>query len=300
MNKSEKVILVAGATGKQGGSVARHLLERGWKVRALTRDAEKPSAKALAKMGMEVFEGDLRDRTSLDRALEGAYGVFSVTTFFEDGMEAETTQGVTLADAAKEAGVEHYVYSSVGGADKGTGIPHFESKWLVEEHIRNIGLDSTVVRPVFFMDNFKLGHMYDDIVNGTLSFGLRPDRTLQMIAVDDIGRCVAEVFERPEKYTGKALDLASDELTIPQAAKTLGDAMGCTVDFREIPVEAILQRNEDYGLMLEWFDREGYDVDLEMMRVFNPWIHKFEDWVRETGWANEDCTTPLSGKVDEL
>ena len=149
-----RVILVSGATGQQGGSVARNLLEWGFAVRALTRDAEKAAARELADLGAEVVGGDLEDRASIERVLDGVYGVFSVQQFWEVGVEGEVRQGILLADAAKEAGVEHFVYSSVGSAHRDTGIPHFDSKWDVEEHVRASGVPYTVLRPVFFMQNW--------------------------------------------------------------------------------------------------------------------------------------------------
>ena len=292
MNKSERIILVTGATGQQGGAVVRHLNQHGWKLRALTRDATKPAARDLEAMGVEVYEGDPMDPESLRRAMSGVYGVFAMTTPFELGTEAESTQGVNLADAAKAAGVEHFVFSSVAGANKNTGIPHFESKYRVEEHIRDLGLRATVVRPVYFMDNFWYPAMHDSILQGTLSYPMKADKPLQMIAVDDVGHSIAKVFDRPEKYIGKSLDLAGDELTMAQAADTLGEAMGCQVDYQALPVDAVISQNEDYGRMLEWFNDEGYHVDLYMMRVFYSGIKSFEDWVYDSGWANEECQAP--------
>jgi uncharacterized protein YbjT (DUF2867 family) len=125
----ERLILVCGATGKQGGVVARSLLDRGFQVRALTRDPQKPATQALREQGAEVVQGDMEARSSLDQVLvEGVYGVFSVQNFWETGYDREVQQGKTVADAAKAAGVEHIVYSSVGSAHRQTGIPHFESK----------------------------------------------------------------------------------------------------------------------------------------------------------------------------
>jgi len=183
MIKSDRIILVTGATGHQGGAVVRHLAQHGWKLRALTRDATKPAAKELEAMGVEVFEGDPMDLSSLERAMEGVYGVFAMTTPFEVGTEAETAQGVNLADAAMAAGVEHFVFSSVAGADRNTGIPHFESKYRVEEHISYLGLRATVVRPVYFMDNFWYPSMREGVLQGTLSYPMKADKPLQMIAV---------------------------------------------------------------------------------------------------------------------
>src|SRR5215204_4627383 len=152
----ERLIVVCGATGKQGGAVARSLLERGFQVRALTRNPQKQEAQALADQGAEVAQGDMEDRSSMERSLEGAYGIFSVQNFWETGYDGEVQQGKTVADAAKAAGVEHLVYSSVGSAHRQTGIPHFESKWEVENHVREIGLPYTILRPVFFMQNWEM------------------------------------------------------------------------------------------------------------------------------------------------
>src|SRR4051812_1587525 len=137
---NEKLIVVAGATGQQGGAVARHLLKNGWKVRALTRDPNKDAAKALAAQGAEIFQNDLEDRAGLDAALRGAYGAFSVQNFWlpNVGYEGEIKQGKIFADAAKVAGIQHLVYSSVGAAHRGMGQRHFDSKWEIEKYIKQL------------------------------------------------------------------------------------------------------------------------------------------------------------------
>jgi len=190
---AQQTILVAGATGQQGGAVARHLREGGFAVRALTRDPDGDKAQALRAGGSEVVRGDLSDRASLDAALEGVYGVFSMATPFEQGMDAEVLQGKTLGDAARAAGVRHYVYSSVGGAERRSGVPHFETKWQVEEHLRSLDLPMTIVRPVYFFENFGgWGLQPQEGGEGyTLAMPLSPDATLQSVAVDDIGAFAA-------------------------------------------------------------------------------------------------------------
>src|SRR5215218_9722039 len=152
---AERLIVVTGATGKQGGAVARSLLNRGFRIRALTRNPQKPEAQALADQGAEVVQGDMEDPSAMERLTEGAHGVFSVQNFWETGYDREVQQGKTVADAAKAAGVEHFVYSSVGSAHRQTGIPHFESKWEVEEYVRQIGLPYTILRPTAFMQNWE-------------------------------------------------------------------------------------------------------------------------------------------------
>jgi len=292
MDKTSRTILVTGATGQQGGAVLRHLMPHGWNLRAMTRDPSKPAARELAAKGVEVVKGDHRDPASLERAMEGCYGVFAVTTPFEVGVEEETAMGVALADAAKKMEVEHFVFSSVASANDETGIPHFESKMRVEEHMQYIGVPFTIVRPVFLMENFATPMTREGIARGTLSMGIDPDQPLQMIAVDDVGYAVARIFDRWEKYLGKAVDLAGDELTMPVAADVMGEAMGCQVSFSQIPIEDLRAISEDYAAMYQWFNGGGYHVDLEMQRVFNPGIHRFNDWVRETGWASIECTAP--------
>src|SRR5918998_2084768 len=153
---AERLILVCGATGNQGGAVARSLLDQGFQVRALTRDLQKSEAQTLAEGGAEVVQGDMEDRSDMERVLEGADGIFSVQNFWETGYDREVQQGKTVADAVKVASVQHYVYSSVGSAHRQTGIPHFDSKWEVEEHLRELDLPYTVLRPAFFMQNWEM------------------------------------------------------------------------------------------------------------------------------------------------
>jgi uncharacterized protein YbjT (DUF2867 family) len=173
----ERLIVVAGSTGKQGGAVARSLLDRGFQVRALTRNPQKPEAQVLAEQGAEVVQGDMEDRSSMERGLEGGYGVFSVQNFWETGYDGEVQQGKTVAYAAKAAGVEHFVYSSVGSAHRQTGIPHFESKWEIEEHVRQVGLPYTILRPTYFMQNWEWTR--EMILGGTLAQPFDPDKPFQ-------------------------------------------------------------------------------------------------------------------------
>jgi uncharacterized protein YbjT (DUF2867 family) len=148
-------ILVTGATGQQGGAVARELLAHGHSIRAMTRNPEKEKARVLAKLGAEIIQGDLDDPASLEKATKGIWGVFAVQNTWEAGVEKEEQQGKRQAEISKKAGVQHYVYSSVGSAHRNTGIPHFDNKWRVEETVRSLDFPShTIIRPVFFMENF--------------------------------------------------------------------------------------------------------------------------------------------------
>src|SRR6266487_5057182 len=206
---NDKVIAVNGATGQQGGAVARKLLAEGWKVRALTRDVNKPAAQELASIGAELVAGDMEDRAQLDAAFKDTYGVFSVQNFWlpNVGFDGEIKQGKNVADAAKAAGVQHLVYSSVGSAHRGMGQKHFESKWIIEQYIQSLNIPYTILRPVLFMDNYNWSRA--QILNGTFTgMGLRSDKEVQSIAVEDIGVFVALAFANPEKYLGKTIELA--------------------------------------------------------------------------------------------
>lgn len=258
-----RVILVTGATGQQGGAVARSLLRQGQKVRVLTRNPDK--AAGLAKAGAEVIKGDLTDPTSLAAALRGVQGVFAMSTPFEAGMDAEVKQGIVLADAAKKAGVAHYVYTSVGSADRRTGIPHFETKWKVEQHLRQLGLSSTVLRPVWFMENFST--FFPPSSQGVLALPLRPTTKLQMIALQDIGEFGAAAFVRPSQFIGQTIVLAGDELTMPEVATHLSRTMGRPVRFQEIPDDQVkAMMGHDFALMFRWFNEVGYSVDIPALR----------------------------------
>ena len=149
-------VVVTGGTGKQGGAVVKSLLERGHEVRAVTHNTESAKARVLARAGVTLVRASLEDSAALTKALAGASSLFAMTTPFEGGTQAETLQGITAADAAKAAGV-HLVFTSVGSANRNTGVPHFDSKYQVEEHIARIGVRATVVAPVFFMENLYFG-----------------------------------------------------------------------------------------------------------------------------------------------
>lgn len=287
MSTTDRTIFVAGATGQQGGATTRHLLRRGWRVRGLTRDASTNKAQALAALGAEVVEGNLNDRASFEAALAGVYGVFSVQNFWLPGVgaEGEVRQGQNLHAAAKAAGVRHVVYTSVGGAERRTSIPHFDSKWTIEQHLAALGLPATILRPVFFMDNLKWSRPY--ILNGTYSsIGLRPERTLQLIAVDDIGAIATNAFENPQGYVGRAYELAGDELTETQMAATLGRVIGRPVLLA--PARNAGQADEENARMVAWFNDQGYQADIPVLRKLYPGLQTFEQYLRANGWANAE------------
>lgn len=290
---AQRLILVTGATGRQGGAVARHLAQRGFRVRALTRHPQKPAAALLLAQGVaEVVPGDLDDRASLEQALQGCEGVYSVQNFWETGFDREIMQGINVAEAAKAGGVRHLVYSSVASADRNTGLPHFESKWRVEEHIRGQGLPYTILRPVFFMENWR-DYARDSILSGTLPQPLDPDRRLQQIAVDDIGLAAAGVFEEPRRWLNRAIDLAGDDLTMTQVADAFSRALGRQVRYVQVPWESFREiAGEEMALMYRWFNQVGYDVDIALLRQDFPELTTFDRWLSTQDWISASARGP--------
>ena len=278
-----KPILVTGATGQQGGAVARALLAKGQKVRVMTRNPEK--AATLAKAGAEVVHGDLTNQAILQMALRGVHGVFAMSTPFEAGMEAEVRQGIMLADAAKQAGIAHYVYTSVGSAHRNTGIPHFESKWKVEQHIRQIGLPATILRPVWFMENFTT--FAKPSAEGILMLPMKPARKLAMVALKDIGAFGAAAFLRPNDFLGQAIDLAGDDLTMPETAALLTKAMGRLIRFQEFQMEqAEAAMGHDLATMFRWFNEVGYAIDIPALKQqFGMPLTTFAEWIKTVDWT---------------
>jgi uncharacterized protein YbjT (DUF2867 family) len=297
METGRNLIVVTGATGKQGGATARELLAKGHKVRAMTRKPDSPAAREIAKLGAEVVAGDLDDAASLERALAGAWGVFAVQNTWEAGVEREEEQGKRLAEVARKAGVHHYVYTSVGSAHRRTGIPHFDNKARVEEKVRTLGFPSwTILRPVFFMENLVSPWFLPAIQKGQLAVGIQPGTVLQMIAVRDIGKHGARAFERHAELNGSAYDIAGDQLTMPDTAQVLGRAMRKPVEFVRVPIEQIRSYSADYATMLEWFDRVGYDVDIQAVaRETGIRPTAFSDWAATANWSGTPAGAAVSG-----
>ena len=270
---SDKTILITGATGQQGGAVLNHLKAKGFSLRALTRNPDSDKAKAL---GVDVVKGDLNDEASLKAALNGAWGVFAVQNTWEAGVEGEEEQGKRLAKLAKEAGVQHYVYTSVGSAERKTGIPHFDNKWRVEETVRAQEFPShVIIRPVFFMENLTSPWF----LNGDkLVTALKPETKLQMVAVDDIGRVGAQAFIDAENLNRREIEIAGDAVTMPEAAKVVGEAMGKNLEFMQIPIDEVRKNSEDFALMLEWFDNVGYDADIPKLDEEFGHMQRLSEW----------------------
>ena len=292
--RSEKTILVTGATGRQGNAVARALLADGWNVRTLVREPTAPTAVELQRLDAQLVQGDLNNTASLERACIGCYGVFSVQTpSIPTGTEGEIRQGKALAEAAARAGIKHFVYSSVASANRSTGVPHFESKWQIEQHIGRLGLPATVLRPVFYMEN--LATTFRPSLENTvyvIRLPVAPATNLSVIAVADIGAFAAIAFAHPDEYVGVSLDVGGDVVTMPEVANKMRGRFGAHFAFERLPIETVRAVSPDLALMFEWFDAQGQPVDLADLRRRHPRLMSLVDWLDHSGW---DPTREWSG-----
>jgi len=287
MIDTDGIVLVTGATGRQGGSVVRHMLKLGWKLRALARNPASAAANALSDLGVKVVRGDLEDPASLASAVRGVRGVYSVQDFWAVGARREVEQGKNLADAAAKAGVTHFVYSSVGGAERNSGIEHWESKWEIEKHIRKIDLPATILRPAAFMENYYIDQVEIGILKGVLIDPIRADKPYQTIAVDDIGAFAALAFSRPKDMVGLELEIAGSELTNLQAAEVFSRVLGKPVKFRKLPLPVVrLLLGKEFYQMFRWFNDEGFKANIPELRRRYAEVHlrTLEEWLRDEGW----------------
>ncbi|MCQ1956424.1 NmrA/HSCARG family protein [Arthrobacter sp. zg-Y826] len=287
MNDPSPLIAVVGATGHQGSAVVTALLERGAKVRALVRDPSGSRAASLADRGVELVPGDLTDPDSLDAFLKGADAAYAMATMTgPGGTEQETANGVALADAARRTGLPHLLYSSVGGAERQSGVPHFESKRRVEEHIEALGLHATFLRPVFFTDNFQGFGVSTEDGEVVVRMPLPDNIPLQMVAVHDVGRAAAAILAGGTDVEGGAVEIAGDELTGSQIAAAFGEAAGLPARYEALPLE-VVESQGDLAAMFRWFGQtSAYQGDFEATRaLLGDAPLDLPGWIKASGWT---------------
>lgn len=274
-NGEQKTILVTGATGRQGGATARHLLAKGWHVRALTRDPNQAAARALQEAGAEIVQGDFDEVATLQSAVQGVYGVFSVQASVD-----EVRQAKSLADIAKTAGVLHFVASTVQSADMLAQRGGDTNKWQIEQYIQRIGLPATILRPCLFMDDVMTRYAGDE---NTFAIAFLPDVRVGMIAAEDIGALAALAFERPDEFLGKTVEIGGDALTPPQIAAALSRALGRQINYVQIPIKQLRQQNAIVAAAFDYFNEVGYTTDIDALRRIYPGLMDFETWLDKIG-----------------
>ena len=279
-----RTLLIIGATGNQGGATIDALLadRRDWIVKALVRNPDEARVQALKLRGVEIVQGDLNDAGSIEHAVKGTHGVYSVQSPQEGGPMREETQGIMVANAARAAGVAHFVYSSVAGADRRSGVPHFESKRPVEQHIAAIGLPATIIRPVLFMDNFAT-FKFRIIMLAMLRTFVPENQKTQMVAARDIGMVAASAFAAPETFIGRAIELAGD-------AVTRGELVGScrrhglrpSISLK-LPGWMRAKVPEEYQLMMQWIAKQGFQADIHKLKAEFPSLMTVAEWAQRVG-----------------
>ncbi len=269
---------MGGATGRQGSAVVEELLERGYRVRALTRKPGSDQAQALAARGVEVVQGNYGDRASLDAAMRGVRKVFFYSGFSRD----ELQEGRNVIAAASAAGVTHLVYSSGAAAEPGRGIPG--AKMSIEQDIVTGDIPFTVLRPVAFMENFNA------MKKGILAKGViesrGPERMLHFIAVRDIGRFVGAAFDNPERWLGQAVNIAGDRMTVQQHVDVFSEVLGRPVAYQQVPLEEYLAAMpRPLRPLFRWYEEVGYAADVEQFRREMPQLITLQEFLRTQGWG---------------
>lgn len=274
-------ILVTGATGRQGGSVARSLRSIGVSVVALTRQTDSPAAKQLRAIGCEIVGGNLSDRRSLDAAVEGCDGVFSVQNYWEKGvgMEGEVLQGRHMIAAAAEAGISHLVQSTMAIAEDVSDVPHFVSKRRVEEILAESEVPHTLLGTVYFMENMLDPKMGGTMTIPSLAGSLKKTTRLHLMSYHDIGPVAAELFLNPGEFLGKRVDIAGDCLTVEQMKQIYHDVTGRNSKWYSLPAFLLRLLAKEFAEQLRWQNEHGFCFDAAEVRKRFPAVMSFREFI---------------------
>jgi uncharacterized protein YbjT (DUF2867 family) len=307
-----KVIAVMGATGAQGGGLVRAILgdpDGGFSARAVTRNPDSEAARELAQLGAEVVQGDLDDPASIERAFAGAYGAFCVTFFWEHmNTDEEVVHAQTMADAAKAAGVQHVIWSTLDDSRKhvpldddrmptlGDGrykVPHYDAKSECDQIFTGMGLPVTIFLTSFNWENFIRFGMgpargEDGVLALTMPMG---DAKLPGMAEKDVGKIAYGIFKRGDEFIGKTVAVAGEHLAGAELAAALTDALGEEVRYNDVPPDVYrgfgFPGADDVGNMFHWqrdfADEYGGIRDVDLARSLDPELQSFRDWLAEKG-----------------
>ncbi|MER7582432.1 NmrA family NAD(P)-binding protein [Kitasatospora sp. NPDC097691] len=279
-------VAVTGATGAQGGATARALLGAGRPVRALTRDTGSPAAARLAALGAQVVHADFDEPATLAAALDGAGALFAMSTPFGADLDTEVRQGAALLDTAAAAGVRHVLFTSAANADRSTGIPHFDTKQRIEQHLAGLDLPWTVIGPAAFLENYANDWTLPFLRAGVFHLPMPPGVPLPVIAAETIGAFAAHVLTHPDAYTGRRIDIASQWCTGDQIAAAIAAASRRPIRFEEVPLTVVETYSEDLAAMFRYFREPGLDIDTDGLHAAHPDIawQSLEAWAAARSW----------------
>ncbi|HYG39067.1 MAG TPA: NmrA/HSCARG family protein [Cytophagales bacterium] len=285
-----RVIVVTGATGLQGSAVTRHLLASGWRIRALTRNPKSKRAQALSLLGAELVQGDMADLDSLIPVFKGTYGIFSVQNPMLSGVKGEISQGKNVAEVAKQAGVQHLVYSSAGTGLKGTGIPSWESKLIIEQHLKLLQLPLTIFRPMAFMELMTEKKFFPAVSTWQIMPKLMgSSRKVAWLSAHDYGFIVAKAFAEPDRFIGKELQLASDVQSIDKCRAIYRQIMNKSPFRFPMPVwmfERLGFVGKDLSIMWRWLQRASIDMETDTTLSLHPEALTVQAWLEKQSRKN--------------
>jgi len=281
--ESVKTIFVTGVTGNQGSAVAKKLLGKGYKVIGLTRDPNSEKAQVLKKTGVELIKADLNlPETYKDRLLD-VYGVFSMQTYAH-GIDKELIQGIQLANFAKENGIKHFLYTSISGCDQHTGIPHWEIKHQIENHIKAIGLPYTIIRPVSFYQNFLFPQVSSRINKGKLVTPTAKNKIMQFVSAEDVGAISATIFEQPEKYLRRTITIGTEQMDMQKVAETFSKVLGRQIRYQQLPgIITRLVMGKNLHKMFNWCNKNDclFIKDMDGVKTEFPDLTRMESWIKQ-------------------
>ena len=287
-----RLITVFGATGNQGNAVARALLSKKYKVRAVTRNPDNATAKELKGLGAEIVQVKNMDVTEdLEKAIQGAYGVFCVTNFWgmiaenpETAFDREVSQGKAVGEICKKLGVKHLVYSGLEHVEKiiGKPCPHFDAKGIVEKYLDDSGVSYTSTRYSFYAENF-LNYPPQKNDDGTYTMTWPAQKPVDVVSATEAGTAVASIFDTPDKYIGEKIGLSNEKMTLTEYSAVISKVTGKTLKFNYVPPDVFAKfpfpGAGDMAAMFEFYDyQDGPDRNIELTRKLNPALSRFEEW----------------------
>ncbi|UCE92707.1 MAG: NmrA/HSCARG family protein [Flavobacteriaceae bacterium] len=279
-----KRVFITGITGNQGGALAKHLSDTGLEIFGLTRNAQSVKAKNLKAQGVEIVEGDLDNHDSFADLLPDI-DIFFLVQGFEQGAKKEIEQACNLVDLLTEQQVPHLVYSSVMGAHLNSGIPHFESKYIIENYIGKSELDYTILRPASFMENLLNPEVLKRLKKGKLVLPLNKKTVQQLISTEDIGRIAAQVITNISKYKGKTLNLATDQKSAEEQAEIISEGLNRPITYQKLPgIFTYLFMGKDLFKMFSYMNKYNFIVmkDIDAFKAEYKKLGDFEKWVEST------------------
>nr|WP_086940565.1 NmrA/HSCARG family protein [Thaumasiovibrio occultus] len=268
-----KLIVVVGASGKQGQSVINSLSEQGYQIRALVRNPEKVGA--LFAPNVEIYKGDLNKKSSLTSLLDNAYGLFFALPHTSNSVG----YGEALLELAKHSAVQHIVYSSVGGADRYTKVEHYGYKKAIEDKLKAINKPYTILRPVGYMETFA-NQMSTKVMAGMLRLYLDDSKKFQLISVQDIGKFVELSFSHPDQYVGKEMEIAGDELSLNEMFEKINSEMDVNISPVNFPKFTKFILPKIMKQMFLFYAEDGWRADIASLREANPELLSFDDWLK--------------------